>query len=246
MVASLRLENFDNTEPGLSGSGTGMHSLVIPSHISPVPTIKKRTSNRGRKPARSATILSSPYKKDLENAQIKKSDKEEITKKIKKTDMTDRDSSDPNPGKPLSGNNTDSADDVAMRDETAFPTDEDAECFFCKAIYYTEVRLMMQQWPEWPSEILINTPVLENLEEEEKLKEARRSSMNRNSSVKRQLDDTLKPCKIQKKKKLSESSSYADDNIEQLTDSDDINIFPESEDENNFLMNDLSTITTNS
>ncbi|KAL3281500.1 hypothetical protein HHI36_004707 [Cryptolaemus montrouzieri] len=84
-----------------------------------------------------------------------------------------------------------------------------------------------------------------NLEEEEKLKEARKSSLN--SSVKRQLDDTLKLCKIQKKnKKLSESSSSADNNIEQLTDSDDINIFPESEDENDFLMNDLSTITTDS
>ncbi|KAL3277304.1 hypothetical protein HHI36_012655, partial [Cryptolaemus montrouzieri] len=96
------------------------------------------------------------------------------------------------------------------------------------------------------SEILANTPVLENLEEA-KLKEARKSSLNRNSSVKRQLDDTLKPCKIQKKKKkLSESSSSADDNIEQLTDSYDINIFPELEDENDFLMNDLSTITTDS
>ncbi|KAL3265996.1 hypothetical protein HHI36_010185 [Cryptolaemus montrouzieri] len=77
--------------------------------------------------------------------------------------------------------------------------------------------------------------ILENLEEE-KLKEARKFSMNRYSSVKRQLDDTLKPCKIQKKKKeLSESSSSAV-NIEQLTDSDDENIFPELEDEN-----DLST-----
>ncbi|KAL3290373.1 hypothetical protein HHI36_023715 [Cryptolaemus montrouzieri] len=97
------------------------------------------------------------------------------------------------------------------------------------------------------SEILTNAPVLENLEEEEKLKEARKSSFHRNSRVKRQLDDTLKPCKIQeKKKKLSESNSSADDNIGQLTDSDDINIFPESEDENDFLMNDLSTITTDS
>ncbi|KAL3277064.1 hypothetical protein HHI36_012425 [Cryptolaemus montrouzieri] len=86
-----------------------------------------------------------------------------------------------------------------------------------------------------------------NLEKEEKLKGARKSSLNRNSSITRQLDDTLKPCKIQKKKKkLSESSSSADDNIEQLTDSDDINIFPESEVENDFLKNDLSTITTDS
>ncbi|KAL3286416.1 hypothetical protein HHI36_000924 [Cryptolaemus montrouzieri] len=58
------------------------------------------------------------------------------------------------------------------------------------------------------SVIQINTPVLENLEEEETLKEVKKSGLNRNSSDKSQLDDTLKPCKIQKKKnKLSESNS---------------------------------------
>ncbi|KAL3286125.1 hypothetical protein HHI36_000638 [Cryptolaemus montrouzieri] len=100
------LENFDNTEPEQSGSSTGIHSFVTPSHISPVPTIKTRTSNRGRKPARSVLISSSLYKKDLKNAQIKKSDnesrtqkksfqgivKKKITKKTKKRDMTDSDS----------------------------------------------------------------------------------------------------------------------------------------------------------
>ncbi|KAJ8710642.1 hypothetical protein PYW08_009157 [Mythimna loreyi] len=186
-VASLPLENFDDTQPGLSGSrteiyslvindtepgpsgsGTEIHSLVIPdtepgpsgsiteihslvtpSHISPVPNkIKKNTSNRGRKPARSAIISSSPYKKDLENAQLKKSDKEnrshkenikgkgkkKITKKTKKKNVTDSDSSDPDPGV-ISGNNTDSSDGAATRDETAVPTDEDAECFFCNGKY---------------------------------------------------------------------------------------------------------------
>ncbi|KAL3281539.1 hypothetical protein HHI36_004747 [Cryptolaemus montrouzieri] len=58
-AASLRSENFDDTEPGPSDSGTGIHSLVTPSHISPVP-------------------ISSPYIKDLENAQIKN-----LTKKSK-------------------------------------------------------------------------------------------------------------------------------------------------------------------
>ncbi|KAL3265524.1 hypothetical protein HHI36_009728 [Cryptolaemus montrouzieri] len=94
------------------------------------------------------------------------------------------------------------------------------------------------------SEILKNTPVLANLEEEEKLKEPRKSSLNRNSSVKRQLDDSLKPFQIFKRRRRS--FRQADDHFKQLTDSDDINLFPDSQDQNDFLMNDLSTITTGS
>ncbi|KAL3279880.1 hypothetical protein HHI36_017386, partial [Cryptolaemus montrouzieri] len=51
----------------------------------------------------------------------------------KKSDMTDSDryaSSDPNPENPLFANNTDFSDDVAMRDETAVPFDDDAEFSF--------------------------------------------------------------------------------------------------------------------
>ncbi|XP_047026166.1 MFS-type transporter clz9-like [Helicoverpa zea] len=166
-VASLPLENFDDTQPGPSGSRTEMHSLVTPSHISPVPNkIKKNTINRDRKPARSAIISSSPYKKDLENAQLKKSDKEnrlhkennkgkskkKITKKTKKKNVTDSDSSDPDPGV-ISGNNTDSSDGAATRDETAVPTDEDAECFYCNGKYSEDKRgeewlqcLMCELW----------------------------------------------------------------------------------------------------
>ncbi|CAH2099225.1 unnamed protein product [Euphydryas editha] len=79
-VTSSRLENFDDTEPGPSGIRTEIHSLVTPSHISPVPKIKKKTSNRGRKPAKSAIISSSPYKKD-KNAQFKNSDKDNRAQK---------------------------------------------------------------------------------------------------------------------------------------------------------------------
>ncbi|KAL3266317.1 hypothetical protein HHI36_010495 [Cryptolaemus montrouzieri] len=52
--------------------------------------------------------------------------------------MSNSDLSDPNPENPLSGNNTDSSDDVAMRDENAVPTDEDADCFFCHGKYSDE------------------------------------------------------------------------------------------------------------
>lgn len=96
------------------------------------------------------------------------------------------------------------------------------------------------------SEILTNTPVLEKLEEDEKLKHARKSSLNKNVGVKRNLGDSLKSCtKPQKKRKLSESSSSNDESIEHLTDSEDIDIFAQSEEEDN-LMNDLSTITKDS
>lgn len=99
------------------------------------------------------------------------------------------------------------------------------------------------------SEILTDTPVLERLEEEEKLKEARKSSLNKNLGAKRSLGDSLnlKPCtKPQKKRKLPESSSSDDESIEHLTDSEDIDIFAQSDEEDNHPMNDLSTITEGS
>lgn len=97
------------------------------------------------------------------------------------------------------------------------------------------------------SEILTNTPVLEKLEEGEKLKEARKSGLTKNLGVKRNLAESLKPStKPQKKRKLSESSSSNDESIEHLTDSEDIDIFAQSEEEDNLLMNDLSTITEDS
>ncbi|KAL3281266.1 hypothetical protein HHI36_004479, partial [Cryptolaemus montrouzieri] len=55
--------------------------------------------------------------------------------------MTDSDSSDLVPENPLSGNNTDCSDDVTMRDGTAVPTDENAECFFfCNGKYSDDKR----------------------------------------------------------------------------------------------------------
>jgi len=150
--APLQLVNFDEIKPGPSGTRSGMQSLVAPSDISPVPTIKKRISNKGRKPARSAIISSSPYKKDLENAQIKKYCKEnKVQKKLikgkgkkkiaKKTNknITGSESSDSN-SLATSGNNTDSSDDVGMRNEAAAPAEEDAECFFCNGKYSEDKR----------------------------------------------------------------------------------------------------------
>ena len=49
--------------------------------------------------------------------------------------ITESESSDSNPG-----NNTDSSDDIAMRNESAVPTDEDAQCFFCNGKYSEDKR----------------------------------------------------------------------------------------------------------
>ncbi|CAH2086719.1 unnamed protein product [Euphydryas editha] len=83
---------------------------------------------------------------------IKGKGKKKITKKTKKRNMTGSDSSDLNPGA-TSGNNSDSSDDIITRDETAVPTDEDAECFFCNGKYHEDKRgeewlqcLMYELW----------------------------------------------------------------------------------------------------
>lgn len=49
--------NFEKTEPGPSGTRIEIDFLVAPSQISPVSTVKKKTSNIGNKPTRSAIIL---------------------------------------------------------------------------------------------------------------------------------------------------------------------------------------------
>ena len=46
-------------------------------------------------------------------------------------------------------NNTDSSDDVAMRDETAIPSNEDADCFFCKGKYSEDKR--GEEWVQFVS-----------------------------------------------------------------------------------------------
>lgn len=64
------LEEKEN-RPGPSHSG----SVTTPFDISPVPTARKRTSNRGRKLGKSEIISSSPYKTALEEAEKRKTEK---------------------------------------------------------------------------------------------------------------------------------------------------------------------------
>lgn len=72
----------DEPQPGCSKSGTTSSSLnspnlckpqdfISPFQISPVPGIRRKTSNRGRKASKSQIITSSPYKNELEISQAK-------------------------------------------------------------------------------------------------------------------------------------------------------------------------------
>ncbi|KMQ86516.1 hypothetical protein RF55_14475 [Lasius niger] len=63
------------SQPGPSLSAQAGSSRVTPFDIVPIPQFKKRTSNRDRKPGRSAILSSSPYKKELEEAKKKKTEK---------------------------------------------------------------------------------------------------------------------------------------------------------------------------
>lgn len=81
VVTPLQLSNFNENIPGPSTTEIENCSLVTPFDISPVPIRRKTSSNRGRKPAISAIISSSPYKKDLEGAQLKKSNEENRERK---------------------------------------------------------------------------------------------------------------------------------------------------------------------
>ncbi|KAK9700607.1 DDE superfamily endonuclease [Popillia japonica] len=72
----------DEPQPGCSKSGTtnstsnspnwcGSQDFISPFQISPIPGIRKKTSNRGRKTSKSQIITSSPYKNELEIFQAK-------------------------------------------------------------------------------------------------------------------------------------------------------------------------------
>lgn len=74
---ALKRKLFEKCSPSTpSTSGSPRQSLVTPYHVSPVPFLKKKTSNRGRKPSKCSVITSSPYKDDLIQSLNKAKDKE--------------------------------------------------------------------------------------------------------------------------------------------------------------------------
>nr|CAI5849891.1 unnamed protein product [Callosobruchus analis] len=118
----LHSDNPDDVQPRPS-SATSNKCLVTPYDISPVPQPKKRTSNKGRKPTKSAIISSSSYKKDLEEAQAKRSKQTkngDKKKAIKKRTVTRK------------RNRRDMPTNTA---DIQIPTEGDAECFFCDGKY---------------------------------------------------------------------------------------------------------------
>nr|CAH7747809.1 unnamed protein product [Callosobruchus chinensis] len=144
----LHSGNPDDVQPGPS-SATSNKCLVTPYDISPVPQPKKSTSNKGRKPTKSAIISSSSYKKDLEEAQAKRSKqtkngdkkkaikKRTVTRKRNRRGKSDSESSESNCSTMIDiHDNTDSSADIPTNTaETQIPTEEDAECFFCDGKY---------------------------------------------------------------------------------------------------------------
>ena len=123
--------------------------LVGPMDISPVPTIQKKTSTRGRKATSSAVITSSPYKKNLMQSVEKQKGKKQPAKGRGKGRVTEgsrgrgkarggrggrrnlkfdtEEQSSDNEDVPL----VDSGDSDLDIPQGGAPTDEDADCLFC-------------------------------------------------------------------------------------------------------------------
>ncbi|KAJ4446552.1 hypothetical protein ANN_13249 [Periplaneta americana] len=128
-------------------------ACVSPKDIMPVPQLKKKTSNRGRKPGSSAVITSSPYKAKLEQSLFKakerisvkpkltknkpnKGNKINKSKSCKRRLMLDQESDEESTPSNISSGKSEMDLPVG---ETA-PTEEDATCIFCGNAFSTDVR----------------------------------------------------------------------------------------------------------
>ncbi|CAG5037687.1 unnamed protein product [Parnassius apollo] len=163
---AMREEQEKENLPGPSRS----NPIVTPFQISPVPTSKYRSSNRGRKPGKSEIISSSPYKKQLEEAINKKKLKKPFENEYKnrnKEKKTKRNLKGKGKGKgkgksskstkrkifPEKDTESDS-DDTFASDESEEdipsyanvrqPTGNDCICFFCNGKFTEDQR--GEQW----------------------------------------------------------------------------------------------------
>ncbi|KAJ4440331.1 hypothetical protein ANN_08470 [Periplaneta americana] len=136
----------DLREDGCSKSANSdsPKACVSPKDIMPVPQLKKKTSNRGRKPGSSAVITSSPYKAKLEQSLVKakgriavkpkltknkpnKGNKINKSKSCKRRLMLDQETDEESTPSNISSGESEMDLPVG---ETA-PTEEDATCIFC-------------------------------------------------------------------------------------------------------------------
>lgn len=139
--------------------GSKIH--VSPFDVAPIPVIKKRTSNRGRKPCKSQVITSSPYKNDLEQSlstpkkpppkrKLFPNPRREASKKQKKCDDSDSDQDSNAESEPFVPADEDiDIDDVGQ----IVPDDKDATCLFCDGRFSEDRRgelwvccLMCNMW----------------------------------------------------------------------------------------------------
>ncbi|CAG5053987.1 unnamed protein product [Parnassius apollo] len=161
---AMREEQEKENLPGPSRS----NPIVTPFQISPVPTSKYRSSNRGRKPGKSEIISSSPYKKQLEVAINKKKLKKPFENEYKnrnKEKKTKRNLKGKGKGKGKSSKSTkrkifpkkdteSDSDDTFASDESEEdipsyanvrqPTGNDCICFFCNGKFTEDQR--GEQW----------------------------------------------------------------------------------------------------
>lgn len=121
-----------------NSQSTGSKFLVSPFDVAPIPVIRKKASNRGRKPCKSQVITSSPYKNDLEQSLStpkKPPPKRKVFPKPKPTFVPADDEVD--------------IDDIGQ----IVPDDKDAACLFCDGRFSEDHRgelwvrcLMCNMW----------------------------------------------------------------------------------------------------
>lgn len=135
--------------PSTSGSGSSRTSLVTPYDLSPVPSLKKKTSNRGRKPSKCSVITSSPYKNDLLQSLDKVKEKKKGTGEGKEKQIKERNKK-KGKRKQVTKNQKKESDSSTEDEEEYVPADEDSDynefpnaqspkdaadvtCIFCEA-----------------------------------------------------------------------------------------------------------------
>lgn len=152
------------SKPACSDTNPNQDSFVSPFEISPLPKMKPKNSNRGRKATGSSVITSSPYKNEVNESINKKNEKEANASRVKKnltaakskdigmkskqpqklkrkrpakeSESSDEESDNLNEDLKLD----DSDNDLDLVPGHSNPDDTDAECIFCGEKFSTSQR----------------------------------------------------------------------------------------------------------
>ncbi|CAH1995707.1 unnamed protein product [Acanthoscelides obtectus] len=131
----------------------GPSKQISPFQIAPVPNIKKKVTNRGRKSSSACVITDTPYKeelsKSLEKSAANMSKKKLLfndfdgSKKKSSNKMTKRPKISSKPESESSDSDGDLPDDSSSdieRPNGHYPDDEDASCLFCNGMFSEDTR----------------------------------------------------------------------------------------------------------